>query len=79
MCTLLSDKGEKEILGKLDQILKKLDLILRVLSAQASSESSLTERARLLKIAGLDNATIAQVLNTSQASVRVMTAHLRKV
>jgi len=74
----MSEKTEREAVRKLDQILKKLDQILRVLSAQASSESSLTERARLLKIAGLDNATIAEVLNTSQGTIRVMTAHLKK-
>lgn len=78
MWIILSEKIEKESLKKLDQILKKLDQILRVLSVQASSGSSLTERARLLKIAGLDNATIADVLNTSQGTIRVMTAHLRK-
>ena len=67
----MSEKTEREAVRKLDQI-------LRVLSAQASSGSSLTERARLLKIAGLDNATIAEVLNTSQGTIRVMTAHLKK-
>jgi DNA-binding NarL/FixJ family response regulator len=74
----LSEKSERETLRKLDQILKKLDQILRVLSAQAAYQSSLTERARLLKMAGLDNATIAEVLNTTQGTIRVMTSHLRK-
>jgi DNA-binding NarL/FixJ family response regulator len=70
--------SERETLRKLDQILKKLDQILRVLSAQAASQSSLTERARLLKIAGLDNVTIAEVLNTTPGTIRVMTSHLRR-
>jgi len=74
----MSERSDKEMLKKLDQILDKLDKILRVLSVQASSQSSLTERAKMLKIAGLDNVTIAEVLNTSPGSIRVMTSHLRK-
>ena len=59
------------------QILDKLDQILRVLSVEAGSDRSLTERARLLKMAGLDNQTIADVLNTSVETVRTLTTHLR--
>jgi DNA-binding NarL/FixJ family response regulator len=61
-----------------EQILEKLDLILRVLSIQVAADSSLTERARLLKIAGLDNQSIADVLNTSVPTVRTLTTNLRK-
>jgi hypothetical protein len=39
---------------------------------------SLTEGARLLKIAGLDNRTIADVLDTTDATVRSITANLRR-
>ena len=61
-----------------DQILERLDQILRVLALQVASDKSITEGARLLKIAGLDNKTIADVLNTSDATVRVVTSNLRK-
>ena len=60
-----------------EQILAKLDLILRVLSLQVASDSSMTERVRLLKLAGLDNQTIAEILNTSSASVRSLASNLR--
>jgi DNA-binding NarL/FixJ family response regulator len=60
------------------QIIEKLDLILRVLSVQIASDKSLTERARLLKLVGLDNKTISDVLNISIASVRTLTSNLRK-
>ena len=60
-----------------EQILSKLDLILRVLSLQVASDSSMTERVRLLKLAGLDNQTIAEILNTSSASVRALASNLR--
>ena len=58
------------------QIIEKLDLILRVLSVQIASDKSLTERARLLKIVGLDNKTISDVLNISIASVRTLTSKI---
>ena len=37
-----------------DEIVDKLDLILRVLSLQVAVNQSVTERVRLLKLAGLD-------------------------
>jgi hypothetical protein len=58
-------------------ILEKLDTILKVLSLQVASDKSITERARLLKMAGLDNRKIAEVLNTTPLAVSVMTANLR--
>lgn len=60
-----------------DEVLERLDRILRVLALQVASDKSLTERARLLKMAGLDNRTIADVLNTSDATVRTLTSNLR--
>jgi hypothetical protein len=59
-----------EVVGLLTQILK-------VQAIQASSSKSVTDGARLLKLAGLDNQTIAEVLNTSTATVRTLTANLR--
>jgi hypothetical protein len=60
------------------EIISKLDLILRILAIQAASDKSITEGARLLKIAGLDNRTIADVLNTTDTTVRSLTSNLRK-
>lgn len=60
------------------QIVEKLDQMLRLLAIQVASDKSITERARLLKLAGLDNYTIADVLNTSNAAVRTLTSNLRK-
>ncbi len=61
-----------------EKILDKLDKILRVLAMQIASDRSVTDGARMLKIAGLDNHTIAEVLNTSDSTVRTLTSNLRK-
>jgi len=58
-------------------VVERLDLILRVLALQVGEQKSLTERARLLKLAGLDNKTIAEVLNTSAGTIRTLTSNLR--
>lgn len=64
----MPDRGEeKEILEK----------ILKVLALQVAADKSVTERARLLKVAGLDNQTIADVLNTTPATIRTLTSNLR--
>jgi 3-hydroxyisobutyrate dehydrogenase-like beta-hydroxyacid dehydrogenase len=60
-----------------DRMLELLEKILRVQAIQAASGTSVTEGARLLKLAGLDNQTIADVLNTTAATVRSLTANLR--
>lgn len=60
-----------------EKVLELLSQILRVQAIQAASNKSITEGARLLKLAGLDNQTIAEVLNTSAATVRTLTANLR--
>jgi DNA-binding CsgD family transcriptional regulator len=60
-----------------EKIAEILSQILRVQSIQAASDKSVTDGARLLKLAGLDNQTIADVLNTSVATVRTLTANLR--
>jgi len=61
-----------------EEILKKLDKILMVLCIQVVGEKSMTEAARTLKLAGVDNSTIAAVLNTTSKSVSVLTAGIRK-
>ena len=68
-----SDRTEKLLI----ELNGKLDLLIKVVSIQVGSDKSMTERARLLKMAGLDNQTIADVLNTSAATVSVLTANLR--
>ncbi|TAK02988.1 hypothetical protein EPO44_07820 [bacterium] len=60
-----------------EQIAELLSQILKVQAIQAASDKSVTEGARLLKLAGLDNQTIAEVLNTSPGTVRTLTANLR--
>ena len=61
-----------------EKLIELLTQILKVEAIQAaSSKSSITEGARLLKLAGLDNQTIAEVLNTSPATIRTLTANLR--
>jgi hypothetical protein len=57
-------------------ILERLDLIARVLALQVASDKSITERARLLKMVGMDNQTIARVLHTSTATIRTLTSNL---
>lgn len=60
-----------------DRVTELLEQILRVTALQVAADKSMTERARLLKTAGLDNLTIATVLNTSSAVIRTLTANLR--
>ncbi len=59
------------------RILERLDQIVKVLGLQVAADKSVTERARLLKLAGLDNSTIAEILNTSPGAVRTLTSNLR--
>lgn len=60
-----------------ERVVELLEKILRVQALQAAQGKGITEGARLLKLAGLDNQTIADVLNTSSATVRTVTANLR--
>jgi hypothetical protein len=62
----------------LRELNEKLDVLIKVVSIQVGVDKSITERARLLKLAGVDNQTIADVLNTSSAAVRSLTSNLRK-
>ena len=63
---------------KQDEIVDLLRQILKVSALQIALESkSVTDGARALKLAGLDNQTIAEVLNTSPGTVRSLTANLR--
>jgi len=66
---------EEKLLAELSE---KLDVLIKVVSIQVGADKSTTERARLLKMAGVDNQTIADVLNTSVPVVRTLTSNLRK-
>ena len=61
-----------------EKIIDLLTQILKVEAIQAASSKSITDGARLLKLAGMDNQTIAEVLNTSAGTVRTLTANLRR-
>jgi DNA-binding NarL/FixJ family response regulator len=67
--------NEEKLLSQLNE---KLEVLIKVVSIQVGVEKSTTERARLLKMAGVDNQTIAAVLNTSSDAVRTFTSNLRK-
>lgn len=54
-----------------EKILDTLEKILKVLSLQIAPDKLNSERINLLKLAGLDNKTIASVLNTTEATVRM--------
>lgn len=60
------------------KILETLDKILMVLAIQVAGNKSVTESACLLKLVGLDNQTIAKVLNTTRNTISVLTANLGK-
>jgi hypothetical protein len=64
-------------MNKEDKIVDFLEQILKVSAIQATAGKSVTDGARILKLAGLDNQTIAEVLNTSPGTVRSVTANLR--
>ena len=71
--------AEKDTNQLLRDLIEKVDVLTRVTSIQVGADKSTTERARLLKMAGLDNQTIAEVLNTSTATIRTLTSNLRQV
>lgn len=68
----------KQLLNVNQQILDQLDTLVKVTAIQVGQELSVTERARMLKLAGMDNQTIAEVLNTSPETIFMLTANLRK-
>lgn len=60
-----------------ERILEKLDQILKVLAIQVGNDKSTGERVHLLKAAGVDNKTIAEVLETSVNTVRVLASQYK--
>ena len=69
--------NEKILAALLQDLIEKVDVLIRVVSIQVGADKSTTERARVLKMAGLDNQTIADILNTSPATIRTLTSNLR--
>jgi DNA-binding NarL/FixJ family response regulator len=57
-----------------EKIIDTLEKILRVLSLQVGADKSTTEKVNLLRLAGIDNKTIAKVLNTTEATVRTLSS-----
>jgi hypothetical protein len=55
-----------------EKILEKLDQILKILAIQIGIERNMGERVHLLKIAGLDNQTISELLEISSNTVKVL-------
>ena len=58
-------------------LIEKIEILIKVTAIQVGGDKSTTERARLLKMAGLDNQAISEVLNTSAAAVRALTSNLQ--
>jgi len=67
----------EELLAHLNTKIDLLTNVVAFFAIEMSGDRSTTERARLLKMAGMDNQTIANILNTSPATVRTLTSNLR--
>jgi DNA-binding NarL/FixJ family response regulator len=61
----------------LTDVKERLDLVINLLGLLVSSDRSITEGARALKMAGLDNKTIAEIMNTTEGTIRTVTSNLR--
>jgi DNA-binding NarL/FixJ family response regulator len=71
-------EAQERVEKLLAELIEKVDVLIRVTGIQVGGDQSTTERARLLKMAGIDNQTIADILNTSVRTVRVLTSNLRR-
>jgi DNA-directed RNA polymerase specialized sigma24 family protein len=60
-----------------EKILEKLEQILKVLAIQIGNDKSAGERVHLLRIAGLDYKTIAEILETKTETVRVLASQYK--
>lgn len=68
---------ENETDRLLRELIDKLEILTKVVAVQVGVDKSTTERARVLKTAGLDNQSIADVLNTSPGTIRALMSNLR--
>lgn len=62
----------------LEELIEKIDILTKVVGINVVADKSTTERARILKLAGMDNQSIAKILNTSQGTIRTLTSNLLK-
>ena len=69
---------KQPIENSLKSVEEKLDTIIRILSLEVGSDKSLTERVGLLKLAGIDNKTIAKILKTKSNIVRSLAYQAKK-
>jgi hypothetical protein len=69
------NKHEAELVDRLDQILKILSMVL---VRTYEEGTSLTDKAIILKRAGLDNYVIAEILNSTAESIRKLTANYNR-
>jgi len=60
-----------------EKILEKLDQILKVLAIELGNDKSAGERVHLLRIAGLDYKTVAEILETKVETVRVLASQYK--
>ncbi len=72
----MADKKNEQV-EILKDALEQLELLVNLSALRVASEKSITEASRQLKMAGLDNQTIANVLNTTPETVRAVTSNLR--
>lgn len=62
----------------LNEISRKLDILIRLVATQIGDNLSVAERAPLLSRAGLDRNAIADVCNTTAAAVSVRLAEAKR-
>jgi len=60
-----------------DKVLERLDQILKVLAIQVGADKTVSERVHLLRIAGVDYRTIADILETKIETVRVLASQFK--
>jgi hypothetical protein len=63
--------------SKEEMLLEKLDTVIRLLALQIASDKSVTEGVQALRLAGVDNKTIAKVLGTTDQTVRTLASSTR--
>ena len=61
-----------------DQIVERLDNLIRLVALGITASKTKTEGIRLLKLAGLDTRTIADVLELKPTVVRTIASTLRR-
>ncbi|MGD0035877.1 MAG: hypothetical protein ABSC53_01110 [Bacteroidota bacterium] len=60
-----------------ERVLERLDQILKILAIQVGTDMSVTERVHLLRIAGIDYKTIADLLDIKIETARVLASQFK--